>query len=215
MKLLNKLERSMYRLRVEPFFRFIIFAMAGIYALDLFFPSFHLINRMVLFMPLVYRGEIWRLITFLIVPPGGTILFTLLSLYFYYFIGTSLEARWGARRFLLFFIIGALGALLAAIITGVGTNQYLYLSMFFAFAILYPELQVMLFFVIPIKMKWLALLSAVFYLCSLVIGSWPIRAALIFSLLNVWLFFGGDLINLVRNEITHYKRRKQFRDANR
>lgn len=205
----------MYRLRVQPFFQYLIFAMAGVYLLELFFPTFHLVSRMALWMPLVYQGQLWRLVTFLVVPPMGSVLFALLNMYFYYFIGTNLEARWGARRFLLFYLIGALGAIIAALITGMGTNQYLYLSMFFAFAIQHPELQVMLFFMLPVKMKWLALLSAAFYVYSFVIGSWATRAALVFSLLNIWLFFGGDLLNLVRSELERYKRRRQFRNLHR
>lgn len=205
----------MYRLRVQPFFQYLIFAMAGVYLLELFFPTFYLVSRMALWMPLVYQGQLWRLVTFLVVPPMGSVLFALLNMYFYYFIGTNLEARWGARRFLLFYLIGALGAIIAALITGMGTNQYLYLSMFFAFAIQHPELQVMLFFMLPVKMKWLALLSAAFYVYSFVIGSWATRAALIFSLLNIWLFFGGDLLNLVRSELERYKRRRQFRNLHR
>ncbi len=215
MKLLNQMERRMYRWRVQPFFQYIIFAMAGVYLLHLFFPQYQLINRMRLFMPYVYQGEVWRLATFLIVPPLGSVLFILINLYFYYFIGTNLEARWGARRFLLFYLIGALGAILAAVITQIGTNQYLYLSMFFAFAILHPDLQVLLFFIIPVKMKWLGLLSALFYVYSFIMGNWPVRAALAFSLLNIWLFFGGDLVNLVRREISQYRRRQQFRNMNR
>ena len=215
MKLLNQLERRMYRLRVEPFFQYLIFAMGGVYLLELFFPQFRLISRLMLFMPYVYHGEIWRLVTFLVLPPAGTALFVLISLYFYYFIGTNLESRWGARRFLLFYLIGALGAILAAFLTGIGTNQYLYLSMFFAFAIMHPELQVMLFFMIPVKMKWLALFNAAFYLYSFIIGSWPMRAALVLSLLNIWLFFGGDMVNLVRSEVEHYKRRRRFRNSMR
>lgn len=215
MKLMNQLERKLYRFRIAPFFKYIIFAMAGIYALNLFFPSFGLYFRMLLFMPLVYRGEVWRLISFIIIPPAGSILFAALNMYFYYFIGTALESKWGARRFLLYFIIGVVGAILAAVISGIGTNHFLLMSMFFAFAILYPENELLLFFVLPVKMKWLGLLNAVYYLYALFIGSWADRAALVFSLVNLFLFFGGDLINLTRSTIAQWKRRRQFRSAQR
>ena len=136
-------------------------------------------------------------------------------MYFYYFIGTALESKWGARRFLLYFIIGVVGAILAAVISGIGTNHFLLMSMFFAFAILYPENELLLFFVLPVKMKWLGLLNAVYYLYALFIGSWADRAALVFSLVNLFLFFGGDLINLTRSTIAQWKRRRQFRSAQR
>lgn len=215
MKLMNRLERKLYRFRIVPFFKYIIFAMAGIYALDLFFPSFRLYLRMLLFMPLVYQGEVWRLLTFIIIPPASSILFTALNMYFYYFIGTALENKWGARRFLLYFVIGVIGAILAAVITGIGTNHFLLMSMFFAFAILYPENELLLFFVLPVKMKWLGLLNAVYYTYALIAGSWADRASLLFSLINLFLFFGGDIINLTRNTIQQRRRRRQFQNAQR
>lgn len=215
MKWLNALERKLYRLRIHPFFRYVVFAMAGVYALQLFFPRFDLLGRMALYMPLVYRGQLWRLVTFLLIPPFASPLYALLTLYFYYFIGTALEARWGARRFFLYYVIGALGAILAALFTQLGTNLYVYLSMFFALAIMNPENQVLLFFFLPVKMKWLALLNALYFFYVLVVGSWPQRAAVLLSLLNVILFFGGDIINLVRLNLSQWKRRRDFRNRSR
>ncbi|NLC31833.1 MAG: hypothetical protein GX781_00845 [Clostridiales bacterium] len=215
MKIVNRLERKLYRLQIHPFFKYIIFTMAGVYALQLFFPSFGLIGLLSLYMPLVYKGEIWRLLTFLIVPPLQSPLYALLHLYFYYFIGTALENKWGQLRFLLYFIIGALGALIAALLTQVGTNYYLFMSMFFAFALIYPEQEMMLFFVLPIKMKWLALANALLFIYMFINGNWPSRVSLIFSLLNLILFFGGDMLNLSRNYIAQWNRRRVFKNAQR
>ena len=139
----------------------------------------------------------------------------LLTMYFYYFISTALEARWGARRFLLYFGLGTVGAILAAMITGHGTNLYLYMSMFFAVAILNPEHELLLFFVLPVKMKWLALLNVAFYVYGFIVSGWPERAAIVLSLAHVFLFFGGDLINMSRNWITHYKARQRFKNYRR
>ncbi len=215
MKLLNQLERKLYRLRIVPFFQYIIFAMAGIYVLDLLFPTFHLVTRLSLFTAPVFRGEVWRLVTFLIVPPFGRIFETALSLYFFYFIGTALESRWGPRRFLLFYAFGAVFAIIAALLTGYGTNLYLNLSLFFAFAIMNPDYQILLFFVLPIKVKWLALLNLLFYIASLINGPWFTRAAIIASFLHIILFFGGDLLNTARSSISQWKRRQQFRKNSR
>lgn len=215
MKLLNQLERKLYKFRIQPFFSYIVFAMAGIYLIDLFFPQFFLISRMMLFTPAVYAGEIWRLITFIIIPPGGSILQTTLTLYFYYFVGTALENRWGPRRFLLFYAIGVISAIIAALITGIGTNLYLNLSLFFAFAILYPDFQLLLFLVLPIKVKWLALLNGLYYLYGFVNGNWAIRVAILFSLANLLLFFGGDIYNHLRMAISQWKRRQAFKNRSR
>lgn len=215
MKLLNQLERKLYKFRIQPFFSYIVFAMAGIYLIDLFFPQFFLISRMMLFTPAVYAGEIWRLITFIIIPPDGSILQTALTLYFYYFVGTALENRWGPRRFLLFYAIGVISATIAALITGRGTNLYLNLSLFFAFAILYPDFQLLLFLVLPIKVKWLALLNGLYYLYGFVNGNWAIRVAILFSLANLLLFFGGDIYNHLRMAISQWKRRQAFKNRSR
>ncbi len=215
MNIMNRLERKLYRLRVEPFFRYIIFAMAGVYLLQMLFPPFNLISKLLLVMPMVYLGEVWRLISFLIVPPLYDPFSALLNMYFYYFIGTSLESKWGARRFLLYFLLGALGAVLAALITQVGTNHFLYMSMFFAFSLLHPEQELLLFFVLPVKMKWLALFNAVYYIYMFIVGDWPQRVAMIFSLLNLFLFFGGDMLTMIRDSINHWQRKRRFQNAQR
>lgn len=215
MKLLNQLERKLYRLPIKPFFQYIVFAMAGIYALDLLFPAFNLVSKMSLFTAFVLRGEVWRLLTFLIVPPFGRLLETIISLYFFYFIGTALESRWGARRFLLFYGIGAVFAIIAAFLSGYSTNLYLNLSLFFAFAILNPDYQILLFFMLPVRVKWLALLNLLFYLVSLINGPWFARASIIASLLHILLFFGGDLLNTLRSAIRQWKRRQQFKNNSR
>ena len=215
MKLLNQLERKLYRLPLKPFFRYMVLAMAGIYVLELFFPTFNLISRMSLFTAPLLRGEIWRVLTFLIVPPFGGILQAALSLYFFFFIGTALETRWGVRRFFLFYVIGAVFAIIAAFFTGYGTNLYLNLSLFFAFAVIYPDYQILLFFVLPIKVKWLALLNLIFYFASLIHGPVYTRAAIIASLLHILLFFGGDLTNMARSTINQWKRRQAFKKNSR
>jgi membrane associated rhomboid family serine protease len=215
MKIINRLERKLYRLQIQPFFKYIILTMAGVYALQLFFPSFGLISLLSLYMPWVYKGEVWRLLSFLIVPPAQSPLYALLHLYFYYFIGTALENKWGQRRFLLYFVIGAAGALLAALLTQVGTNYYLFMSMFFAYALIYPEQEMLLFFVLPIKMKWLALFNALLFIYMFINGRWPDRVSLIFSLLNLFLFFGGDILNLIRNSYDLWNRKRVFKSAQR
>ena len=215
MGILNKLERWLYKFRVRPFFNYIVFAMAGIYLLNLFFPQFFLTFRLSLIREDVFNGEVWRLLTFLIIPPGGSILQTALTLYFYYFIGTALEARWGARRFLVYYAVGTAAAIIAGLLTGYGTNLYLNLSLFFAFAIQYPDFQLLLFFILPIKVKWLALLNAVYYVYGFISGTWPLRIAILFSLVNLFLFFGGDLINKSRLAIQQWKRRQIFKKNSR
>ena len=138
--LLNRLERKLYRYNIPPFMRYLVFAMAGVFLLDLFaamssayaYRQISVISYLTLNVGKVLHGEIWRLVTWLIVPPSGTgTLWALISVYFYYSIGTALENRWGVRRFFLYCVIGALaniiGAFVAYSIAGyaVWTNNYL------------------------------------------------------------------------------------------
>lgn len=211
MKFINKIERKLYQYRIRPFFEYLIYAMGFVYIMDLFFPSFQLSWRLMLWTPLILKGEIWRLFTFLVVPGGNSIIEMVLFLYFYYFIGTQLERQWGAPRFLIFYLLGALGAMLSALITGFGVNTYLYLSLFLAFAIQYPEYQVLLFFAIPVKMKWLALLDLAYYLLTFVTGNWSARLAMLFSLVPILIFFGNDLTQMMVSKYTLWKRRQAFR----
>ena len=113
MSFINKMERKMYGWRLQPFFRYIIFSMAGVYLLPNLVPQYPLIAQMMFVRDLILRGQVWRLVTFLLIPPSlGGIIQTALMLYFYYFIGTALEGRWGARRFLLYYLVGALAAII-------------------------------------------------------------------------------------------------------
>ena len=115
----------------------------------------------------VCRGELWRIATFVFVPDGGNPLLVAISLYFYYWIGSTLERQWGTAKFNLYYFSGVLltvlGAILASVLSGynytIAGSTYVNLSMFLAFAVLFPDVQVLLFFIIPVKMKWLAILD--------------------------------------------------------
>jgi membrane associated rhomboid family serine protease len=161
---------------------------------------------------LILQGQVWRLVTFLFLPPrNGMILWVLLALYFYYFIGNSLESVWGKTRFTMYYLCGALGAILAGFITGYGENMYLNLSMFLAFAALFPNHEIMLFFVLPVKVKYLAYLDAALLLLAFLTGGWAVKAAIVASLINLLLFFGDNFINWLKDWKRYGKNRLNFR----
>ena len=193
--------------------------MAGVFVLNLLFKEFHLISRMELNAQEVLSGQPWRLITFLFIPTNiyadDSILHVLIVLSFLYFLGTTLEERWGVRRFLIYYFFGAIAAIIAGMLTSYGTNRYLNLSLFFSFAILYPDAQILLYFVLPIRAKWLALLNGAIYVYEFINNPWPIRAAIIASLLNLLLFFGDDILNQIRLAIQQYRRRQAFKNRSR
>lgn len=157
------------------------------------------------------RGEIWRLITFVFLPETTSLFSLALSLYFYWMVGSALQAQWGSSRFTAFYLFGIAGAILSCLFTGLATNTYLNLSLFLAFAAVYPDFQLLLFFILPIKVKYLAVLDAALLLYNLIVSPWYAKAAILFSLLNLILFMGGDLINTLRNESRYWKTRRNFR----
>ena len=118
------------------------------------------------------HGEIWRIVTYIFVPGYSSPFALLIALYFYYWIGSTLEREWGTPKFTLYYLGGAaltvVGVILTSLISGnyyltlAGTG-YVNLSMFLAFAVLFPNMTVLLFFIIPIKIKWLAIVDGVFF----------------------------------------------------
>lgn len=211
---LDKVEKRLRWLRVPNLMNIIVGGMALVWLLD-WLPGVNLSGLLSLNMAQVARGQIWRLVTFVFLPPSGSILTLVLGLYFYWMIGSSLERQWGAQRFTLFYLVGMVGVILAACITGYGTNAFLNLSMFFAFAAMWPDFQVMLFFLLPIKIKYLALLDAALYIWQLIVGGWSTRLVILFSLLNVILFMGGPMVARLRQDSKYWKTRRNFRNAMR
>lgn len=154
----------------------------------------------------ILRGQVWRLVSFVFLPPSSSPLFLLISLMFYWYLGNTLQSTWGTFRFTVYYLCGMLGAIIAGFLTGYTTNSYLNMSLFLACAILYPDTEVNLI-IIPIKMKWMALIYLLPVLQTLLSGNLLQIVALVMSLLNVVLFFYGDLIQRIRD----YRRRQQWK----
>lgn len=156
----------------------------------------------------VLHGEIWRLVTFIFVPETSYLFSLAISLYFYFWIGSMLEREWGTPKFTLYYLSGMVLTILTGFIvylsggngSVVGAN-YINLSMFFAFAALYPDMQVLLFFIIPVKVKWLAWLDAALFAVD-ILGS-AFRLDLIGALLpvvamlNFFVFFWTEISETV------------------
>ena len=153
-----------------------------------------------LFSPaLILRGQIWRLISFIFIPPS-TGLLAFIAFYFYYWIGTTLENQWGTGQFTIYFFTGVILTILYGFgiyfITGKSvllSSTYIYLSMFFSFAALFPDMQVLFLFIIPVKMKYLALVDAAFFLFSVITTPFPENLLPVVAILNFLIFCGGDL----------------------
>lgn len=207
------LERRLRRFAISDLMKYIVIGQGIVFALLYIWPTVgvQLYNAITLTRAGLLRGQIWRLVTFVFAPPSSSPIFILFALYFYYMIGTGLEARWGKVKFNLYYLIGMLAAAIAALITGYAGNTFLNLSLFFAYATMYPDEQVLLFMILPIKMKYLAVADAALYLYQFIVGGFSTRVTIVLCLLNVLLFLGGDLLAMIRRESKYYKTRRNFR----
>lgn len=214
MNWMDRLERKFGRYSIPHIMYFVTGIMLAVFAADLVLGG--TVTSMLAFSRgLILRGQIWRVFTFIFLPPGTSVLWIVFSLYFYCLMGNALENAWGTFRFNLFYLCGIIGSILAGFLTGYGLNHFLNMSLFFAYAAVYPENQLMLFFFLPIKVKWLAAVDAAYFLIMFIFGNWSMRVAILFSLLNVWLFFGADFFRNLRQQAGYWKTRRQFRKNNR
>ena len=148
---------------------------------------------------LILHGQIWRLVSFIFYPPSMGLL-AFLAFWFYYWIGSTLEAQWGTGQFTIYYFSGVILTVLYGFIiyfiTGRSVNlgsEYIYLSMFFSFAVLYPDMQVLFMYIIPIKIKYLAIVDAVFFAYSVFANSFPVNLLPLVALVNFFIFCGGEL----------------------
>ena len=187
----------------------VVIITAAVYLLDMMDTTRTLLNYLNFHPDLILRGEVWRLVSWIFIPEGGNPIFTILMLYFYYFIGSTLESEWGTGIFTVYYILGALINIICGYIVryamGIAlplTSAYLNLSMFFAFAVLFPNQVIMLFFIIPVKVKWLAWIDAALFAWAVItcfINALPILAIRpVLALLNFAIFCGADLLESLR-----------------
>ena len=150
---------------------------------------------------LLLQGEWWRLATFIFDPPLSNPLFALFAWYLFYLMGSALEEQCGAFRYNVFLLIGFLMTVAAAfLVPGAAvSNIFIGGSVFLAFAWLYPDFTINIFFVLPVKIKWLALLTWLWYGFQLLFGAWPTRLLVLASVCNFLLFFARDLVWMAKS----------------
>lgn len=183
----------------------------------------------------ILHGEIWRLVTWLLIPPSSLDIFTIIMLIFYYNIGTTLENTWGTYRYNVYIFSGLLFTVLASFLcfgymcltmgelpveliaqysllrSGEFSTYYINLSIFLAFAMTYPDMRVLLMFIIPVKMKWMAILDLVLLGYMLIAGDIVSKFAVAAALINVGVFYLTTR-NLFRMSPKQMKRRADFRN---
>ncbi|MGI6668110.1 MAG: hypothetical protein ACOX4M_01265 [Acetivibrionales bacterium] len=125
-------------------------------------------------------------------------------------IGSTLEREWGSFKFNIYYLAGVLGTIGASFIGGLGSAAFLNYSLIFAFSYLYPDFQILMFFFIPIKIKYLAIFYALYIVYAFRFAPLLGLITLGGSALNFVLFFGKDIIAGIFSRQKSYRKHREF-----
>ena len=227
MKFIDKLERKFGRFGIPNLTIYMIVCYVIGYALMIVNPG--ILNWLSLEPAYILRGQVWRLVTWVLYPPStsGVLWFAIAVLFFYYPIGTSLERTIGTFKYTLYILSGVVFTILGAFILyfllggnvlvgNVFSTYYISLSTFLAYAMCYPDIQVLLMFIIPVKMKWMAIFYVVIVVYEMIqyvmAGAWYLVIPIVASLLNFIIFYFGTK-DFSRYNPKEIHRRNEFRRA--
>ena len=238
MNFLQKLERKLGKYAIKGLTKYVIMAyVAGyiLYAVSIISGSGFL-SYLTLDPYAIMHGQIWRIVTWFLMPPSNLNFFTIIMLICYYQLGTVLERVWGdfIYDFYIFFgfimtIVGAFiiyfvyagqtpgsEALIGQLVGSSFSTYFVSLSIFLGFAMTFPEQQMLLFFIIPIKIKWLAIVDVAYLTYLMIIGGASTRVQIICSLAATILFFimtRKYAFNSARAHAQDRKRSREFKKA--
>ena len=214
MGLLDSLERRFGRFAIPGLIRIVAGFNALVFVLARLNPQF--VQMLDLDRSAILHGEVWRLVTYIFIPTTNNPIWIVFVLLFLWFIGEGLERAWGAFRLNLFYLLGMIGTTIAAFFFGSNfSNTMLNASLFFAFARFYPEEVIYVFFILPVKVKWLAWISAALLLFGFVSSPNSYRMAVIAALANYIIFFGPEIVRAARNRHETVTRRRRFEEKSR
>lgn len=229
MRFIDKLERKYGRYGIENLTMYIIISYVLGYALMYINPG--ALSMLSLNVTKILQGQVWRLITWIVYPPSTSspFWFVIAILFFYYPISASLEHTWGKFKFTLYILSGMIFTVIAAfilhfvmggVLDGLGgiifSTYYISLSIFLAYSLTYPDMTVLLMFVIPVKMKWMSIVYAAIVIYDVaryfMNGAWFMALPIIASLLNFVIFFLGTR-DFNRYNPKEIHRKNEFRRA--
>lgn len=208
MNFLNKLERKFGRYAISNLTLYIIGTYILGFLIRIIAPN--VLSYLLLDPYAILHGQVWRLVSWLLIPPQELGLFTIIMLWCYYSLGSTLERTWGTFRYNVYIfggiiatILGAfvlyifsvimkggeMGAIYSMVHSGAFSTYYISMSIFLGFALTYPDAQVYLWFIIPVKMKWVAIIDVIYLVWHMITYGWGIKVVIISSLLNVLIFF--------------------------
>lgn len=212
MTFLDRLEKSLGRFAIPGLIRYVVAFNALVFLIVTLEPGYAAVLD--LDRSAVLRGEVWRLVTWIFIPETTRILWIIFYLLFTWWIGDMLESSWGAFRLNAYYFLGMLLCIASAFIFGVsGGNFFLNLSLFLAVATLAPNFEILLFLILPVKMKWVALFSLLLPFLYLVFGPLSAKMMVVMCLGNYLLFFGPTFVRNRMDQRQTANRRARFQSS--
>ena len=232
MNYLNKLERKIGKYAIPNLSLWLVVTYALGYLMMYMTPG--IISYLMLEPAMVLRGQVWRLVTWVLIPPStGNIFFYIIMIMLYYSLGTALERTWGTFRFNLFYFGGLLLVVIMTfifylflqlgLVPNAATAYMDYMlsanimddlnqTMFLAFAFAFPDAQFLVYFIIPVKAKWLSivylLMDGYMFVRYLMSGYYYSAAVILVLLLNFFIFYFMGRGSLTPKQAYHQKKRK-------
>lgn len=212
MTTLDSLEKHLGRYAIPGLIRYIVALNALVFILVTLLPEYA--NVLSLNRGAILQGEVWRLVSWIFIPNTMSPFWVLFYLIFTWWIGDMLEAQWGAFRLNAYYFLGMFLCIGSALVFGAsGGNFFLNLSLFLAIATLAPNFEIMLFLIIPVKMKWVALFSLLLPALYLVTGPLSIKMMVVMCLGNYLLFFGPGFFQDRMESRKNAQRRERYKAA--
>lgn len=210
MSWLDKLERKFPQLALEGLVRYISFLMLTVFFLN----QSGMLPYYMLYLDadLIIQGQVWRLFTFLLIPASTNFFFLIFELMILVMCADGLESEWGTFKLTVYYLVGALANIIIAFIMPQAQlgSYFLYLTLFLGFATIYPDYEILLFFFIPVKVKYLAMLSGAWMLWVVIIYPLPFKIAALLAVGNYLLFFGPVFLKTMHGNYHAHNRRREF-----
>lgn len=197
----SRFERFCFRNRTKGIPNLMLYVSLGsllVYIMSIFDRTGTLYYFLCFDKNLILHGQVWRLFTYALTYNAGNILLTVIGLLCFYSLGRAMENIWGTFRFNLFYFSGLVLMDIYCMIFNVRASvSQLNLSLLLSYATLYPDAQFLLFFIIPVKAWVLAVFDLALVVLDLFLYPFPFNLFSLVALLNYFLFFGKDILNVI------------------